>query len=39
VKYYQDNTHATVFLRREFQEAYNKFTEEWHLFTRRIDEL
>jgi hypothetical protein len=28
-----------VFLRRKFQEAYNKFTDEWHLFTARIAEL
>jgi hypothetical protein len=38
-KYYQDNTQAAVFLRSEFQEAYNKFTYERHLFTARIDEL
>jgi len=25
-KYYQDSTQATVFLRSEFQDAYNKFT-------------
>jgi hypothetical protein len=28
-----------VFLRSEFQEAYNKFTDERHLFTTRIIEL
>jgi hypothetical protein len=39
VKYYQDTTHATVFLRSKFQEAYSKFMNEWHLFTTRIDEL
>jgi hypothetical protein len=38
-KYYQDTTQASVFLRREFQEAYNKFTDERHLFTTRINEL
>jgi hypothetical protein len=31
-KYYQDSTHATIFLRRKFQDAYNKFTSERHLF-------
>jgi hypothetical protein len=38
-KYYQDTTQAAVFLRSEFQEAYNKFTDERHLFTARIVEL
>jgi hypothetical protein len=38
-KYYQDTTQATVFLRSEFQEAYNKFTDEQHLFIARIAEL
>ena len=33
VKYYQDSTQATVFLRSKFQEAYYKFTNERHLFT------
>jgi hypothetical protein len=33
VKYYQDSTQATVFLRSEFQDAYSKFTSERHLFT------
>jgi hypothetical protein len=28
VKYYQDTTQATVYLRRKFKEAYNKFTDE-----------
>jgi hypothetical protein len=28
VKHYQDSTQATVFLRSEFQDAYNKFTNE-----------
>jgi hypothetical protein len=28
-----------VFLRSEFQKAYNKFTDERHLFTARIVEL
>jgi len=28
VKYYQDITQAVVFLRSEFQEAYNKFTDD-----------
>jgi hypothetical protein len=36
VKYYQDSTQATVFLRCEFQDAYGKFTSERHLFTVRI---
>jgi hypothetical protein len=36
VKYYQDSTQATVFLRSEFQDAYNKFTNERHLFTTGI---
>jgi hypothetical protein len=27
-KYYQDSTQATVFLRSEFQDAYEKFTNE-----------
>jgi hypothetical protein len=27
-KYYQDSTHATIFLRSEFQDAYNIFTNE-----------
>jgi hypothetical protein len=39
VKYYQDTTQAIVFLRREFKETYNKFTNERHLFTTRIVEL
>jgi hypothetical protein len=39
VKYYQDTTQVVVFLRSEFQEAYNKFTDERHLFTARIVEL
>jgi hypothetical protein len=32
VKYYQDSTHATIFLKSEFQDAYAKFTSEIHLF-------
>jgi hypothetical protein len=36
VKYYQDSTQGTMFLRSEFQDAYNKFTNEQHLFTARI---
>jgi hypothetical protein len=28
-----------MYLRREFKEAYNKFTDERHLFTARIAEL
>jgi hypothetical protein len=39
VKYYQDTTQAAVYLRSEFKEAYNKFTDERHLFTARIFEL
>jgi hypothetical protein len=38
-KYYQDTTQVVVFLRSEFQEAYNKFTDEQHLFTARIVDL
>jgi hypothetical protein len=38
-KYYQDTTQATVVLRSEFQEAYNKFTNERHLFIGRIVEI
>jgi hypothetical protein len=38
-KYYQDTTQTTVYLRSEFKEAYNKFTDERHLFTARIIEL
>jgi hypothetical protein len=36
--YYQDTTQAAVFLRNEFQETYNKFANERHLFTARIVE-
>jgi hypothetical protein len=32
-KYYHDTTQATMYLRSEFKEAYNKFTNERHLFT------
>jgi hypothetical protein len=32
-KYYHDSMHATVFLRRKFQDAYSKFMNERHLFT------
>jgi hypothetical protein len=39
VKYYQDSTQATMFLRSEFQEAYDKFMNERHLFTARIAEF
>jgi hypothetical protein len=35
-KYYRDTTQATMLLRREFQEAYNKFIDERHLFIARI---
>jgi hypothetical protein len=35
-KYYQDSTQAMMFLRREFQDAYEKFMSEWHLFTAGI---
>jgi len=35
-KYYQDSTQATMFMRSEFQDAYAKFTNEWHLFTAGI---
>jgi hypothetical protein len=37
-KYYQDSTHPSVFLRSEFQGAYDKFANERHLFTARIVE-
>jgi hypothetical protein len=37
-KYYQDTTQAAVFLRNNFQETYNKFANEPHLFTARIFE-
>jgi hypothetical protein len=32
-KYYQDSTHATFFLKSEFQDAYAKFTNEIHICT------
>ena len=35
-KYYQDSTQAMVFLRSEFQDAYDKFMNERHLFTAGI---
>jgi hypothetical protein len=38
-KYYQDSTQATVFLRSEFQDAYDKFMNEQHLFTAGIDDF
>jgi hypothetical protein len=38
-KYYQDTTQAAMFLRSEFKETYNKFTDERHLFIARIVEL
>jgi hypothetical protein len=38
-KYYQDTTQATMFLRSEFQETYNKFIGERNLFTTRISKL
>jgi hypothetical protein len=38
-KYYQNSTQATIFLRSEFQDAYNKFMSEQHLFTARIDDF
>jgi hypothetical protein len=38
-KYYQDTTQVAVYLRSEFKEAYNKFTDEQHIFTARIFEL
>jgi hypothetical protein len=38
-KYYQDTTQAVGYLRSEFEEAYNKFTNERHLFTAKIVEL
>jgi hypothetical protein len=38
-KYYQDTTQVTVYLKSEFQEAYNMFTNKRHLFTTTIAEL
>jgi hypothetical protein len=38
-KYYQDSTQATVFLKSEFQDTYDKFTNEWHLFTAAISDF
>ena len=35
-KYYQDSTRATMFLRSEFQDTYDKFTNERHIFTAGI---
>jgi hypothetical protein len=35
-KYYQDSMQATIFLKSEFQDAYNKFTSERHLFSAGI---
>jgi hypothetical protein len=32
VKYYQNSTHAMVFLKSEFQYAYAKLTDERHIF-------
>jgi hypothetical protein len=39
VKYYHYTTHATMFLRSKFKEAYKKITNEQHLFNARISEL
>jgi len=39
VEYYQSTTHTVVYLRSEFEEAYNKFTHKWHLFSVKIVEL
>jgi hypothetical protein len=36
VKYYEEYTQAMVFLRSEFQDAYDKLTNERHLFTTEI---
>jgi hypothetical protein len=38
-KYYQDSTQVMVFLRSEFQYAYNKFTNERHFFITGIAEF
>jgi hypothetical protein len=38
-KYYPDTTQVVVYLRSEFQEAYNKFTDKRHLFTTKIVDL
>jgi hypothetical protein len=38
-KYYQDTTHAVVYLRREFKETYRSFIDKRHLFTARIAKL
>jgi hypothetical protein len=35
-KYYQDSTQATMFLRSNFQDSYEKFMNERHLFTAGI---
>jgi hypothetical protein len=39
VEYYQGTTQTTVYLRSDFEEAYNKFTKERHLFTVNIVEF
>jgi hypothetical protein len=39
VKYNQDTTYATMFPRSKFQEAYNKFIDERHLFITTIAKL
>jgi hypothetical protein len=38
-EYYQGTTQTTVYLRSEFEEAYNQFKTERHLFTEKITEL
>jgi hypothetical protein len=38
-KYYQESTQATVILRSKFQDSYNKFMSERHLFTAGIDDF
>jgi hypothetical protein len=38
-KYYHESTQTTIFLRSEFQNAYNKFMSERHLITAGIDEF
>jgi hypothetical protein len=38
-EYYQSTTQTAVYLRSEFEEAYNNFTHERHLFSAKIVEL
>jgi hypothetical protein len=38
-EYYQSTTQTAIYLRSEFEEAYNNFTHERHLFSMKIVEL